>query len=71
MDVEVVKFAGWRVRFELTSRKLGLTTVRAVYQGKVVGSMALPGDPAALAATFREQARCPADVMMLAMGMAA
>jgi hypothetical protein len=67
----VLKFEGYRVRFELTSRKPGLTMMRSVYRGKAVHSAALSGDPAPLAAIFRERARCPADVMMLAMGMAA
>ena len=71
MDVETVRFAGQRVRFELTSRKPGLTTVRAVYRGQVVKRLDLPGDPAPLAENLREQARCPADVMMLAIDMAA
>jgi hypothetical protein len=71
MDVEVVKFASSQVRFELASRRPGLTTMRAVYRGQVLRRLDLPGDPAPLAATFREQARCPIDVMTIATKMAA
>jgi hypothetical protein len=72
MDVETVKFEGSRIRFEFTGRRPGLTTMRAVYRGKeVVHTMALPGDPAPLAALLRERARCPADVMTLVSKMAA
>jgi hypothetical protein len=72
MDVETVRFAGSQVRFELTSRRPGLTKVHVIYRGReLLRRLDLPGDPAPLAATFREQCACPADVMMLAMGMAA
>jgi hypothetical protein len=73
MDVEVVRFAGQQVRFELTSRRPGLTTMRAIYRGQLVKRLDLPGDPAPLAATFRERARTPVDVMTLVsrMGIAA
>jgi hypothetical protein len=72
MDVETVKFEGSRVQFELTSRRPGLTTMRAIYRGKeVLRRLDLAGDPGPLAENLRERARSPADVLALAGRMAA
>jgi hypothetical protein len=66
---EVLKFEGSRVQFEFSSRRPGLTTMRAVYRGQVVKRPDLPGDPTPLAENLR--ARAPLDLMTLATKMAA
>ena len=65
MDAEIVTFEGYRPRFELTPYpgKPGWSVVKMVSRGGLVATTSAPGEPAELAATLRERARSPNDVL--------
>ena len=73
MEIEAVKFESSRVRFELTSRRPGLTTMRAIYRGKEVVHTSRPaGRPGPAGGDLSRAAPAARlDVMTLASKMAA
>jgi hypothetical protein len=75
VDAEVVTFEGHRPRFELTPYpgKPDWSVVRLIHLGRQQTATAAPGAPAELAATLRERACCPMDVVRITteLGMAA
>jgi hypothetical protein len=67
MDAEVVTFEGWQPSFELTlyPGKPDWSVVRLIHLGRQQPATAASGAPAELAATLREEARCPMDVVRI------